>query len=243
MHRRRPRPRQPLPPRRDVVPLPRRRASRATRRVAAGAAEIARARVLPPLVVLALAAAGLADRCAPSRAPRCRRRSRSGSEAQRPDHRSVLRRRPAGHRPRLARADLAAARRDRLRPRRRRRHRARRAHRPSRLGHARPRSDLPGAAHRAAARLAADLARRLPRQPALGDLRDLHHRDLADHHQHRGRHPQHPAGLPQRRRGAAAQPARVLLHDHDARRPRPTSSPACASASACPGSPSSRPRC
>ena len=34
---------------------------------------------------------------------------------------------------------------------------------------------------------------------AVGDLRHLHHRDLADHHQHRGRHPQHPAGLPQRR--------------------------------------------
>ena len=31
--------------------------------------------------------------------------------------------------------------------------------------------------------------------------------------------------------------------DHDARRPRPTSSPACASASACPGSPSSPPKC
>ena len=75
----------------------------------------------------------------------------------------------------------------------------RRDHRPVGLGDARSRSDLPGAAHRAAARLAADLARRLPRQPALGDLRDLHHLDLADHHQHCGRHPQHPAGLPQRR--------------------------------------------
>ena len=51
-----------------------------------------------------------------------------------------------------------------------------------------------------AAGLAADLARGLPRQPAVGDLRDLHHLGLADHHQHRGRHPQHPAGLPQRRR-------------------------------------------
>ena len=39
----------------------------------------------------------------------------------------------------------------------------------------------------------------------VGDLRDLHHLDLADHHQYRGRHPQHPAGLSQRRRGAAAQ--------------------------------------
>ena len=38
---------------------------------------------------------------------------------------------------------------------------------------------------------------------------------LADHHQHRGRHPQHPAGLPQRRGGAAAQSSRVLLEDHD----------------------------
>ena len=130
---------------------------------------------------------------------------------QGPDRRSVLRHRPAGHRARLARADVAAARRHRLRPRRPHRHRARHPHRPVGVGHARARPDLPGAAHRPAAGLAADLAGRLPRQPAFGDLRDLHHLGLADHHQHRGRHPQHPAGLPQRRAGAAAEPARVLL--------------------------------
>ena len=94
-----------------------------------------------------------------------------------------------------------------------------------------------------AARLAADLAGGVPRQPAVGDLRDLHHRGLADHHQHRGRHPQHPAGLPQRRRGAAAQPSRVLLEDHDPVGGALHLHRACASASACPGSPSSPPRC
>ena len=88
-------------------------------------------------------------------------------------------------------------------------------HRPIGLGDARARSDLPSAAHDAAARLAADVARCVSRQPAVGDLRDLHHFGLADHHQHRGRHSQHSAGLSQRRRRAAAQPARVLLEDHD----------------------------
>ena len=44
----------------------------------------------------------------------------------------------------------------------------------------------------------------------VGDLRDLHHRDLAHHHQYRGRYPQHPAGLSQHRRGSAAQSVRVL---------------------------------
>ena len=131
------------------------------------------------------------------------------------DRRSVLRRRPAGHRARLARADLAAA-------------------RAIGYGLAGVIGIALGAiigqsvwAMRgldpifqvlrtdAAAGLAADLARGVPRQPAVGDLRDLHHLDLADHHQHRGRHPQHPAGLPQRRAGAAAEPARVLLQDHD----------------------------
>ena len=120
---------------------------------------------------------------------------------------------------------------------------ARHADRPVGLGDARARPDLPGAAHDLAARLAADLARRVPRQPAVGDLRDLHHLGLADHHQHRGRHPQHPAGLPQRRGGAAAQPARVLLEDHDPVGGALHLHRACASASACPGSPSSRRKC
>ncbi len=39
--------------------------------------------------------------------------------------------------------------------------------------------------HRAAAGLAAAVAGGVPRRPAVGDLRHLHHRDLADHHQHR----------------------------------------------------------
>jgi nitrate/nitrite transport system permease protein len=51
---------------------------------------------------------------------------------------------------------------------------------------------------------------------SLGDLRDLHHLDLAGDHQHGRRRPQHPAGLPQRRQGAAAEPDRVLLQDHAA---------------------------
>ncbi len=96
-----------------------------------------------------------------------------------------------------------------------RRYRARHAGRPVGLGDARARSAVPGAAHDSAARLAAAVARRLPGRPALGDLRHLHHLGLADHHQHRGRHPQHPAGLPQRRRGRAAQSAGILLQDHD----------------------------
>ena len=53
------------------------------------------------------------------------------------------------------------------------------------LGDARPRPDLPGAAHRAAAGLAAAVAGGFRDSPSLGDLRDLHHLDLADHHQHR----------------------------------------------------------
>ena len=120
---------------------------------------------------------------------------------------------------------------------------ARHAGRPIDLGDARARSDLPGAAHRAAARLAAAVAGGVPQRPAVGDLRDLHHRDLADHHQHRGRHPQHPAGLSQRREGAAAQPVRVLLQDHGAGGRALHLHRACASASACRGSRSSRPKC
>ena len=54
-------------------------------------------------------------------------------------------------------------RRHRLQLRRRGRHRAGRADRPEHLGDARPRSDLPGPAHRAAARLAAAVAGGLPR--------------------------------------------------------------------------------
>ena len=112
------------------------------------------------------------------------------------------------------------------------------------VGDARPRPDLPGAAHGAAAGLAAAVAGGVPRRPPLGDLRHLHHRDLADHHQHRRRHPQHPAGLPQRRpRAAPHRRFEYFAQDHAARRRRPTSSPACASASACRGSRSSRPRC
>ena len=120
---------------------------------------------------------------------------------------------------------------------------ARHAGRPIDLGDARARSDLPGAAHRAAARLAAAVARGVPQRPAVGDLRHLHHRDLADHHQHRGRHPQHPAGLSQRRQGAAPQPARVFLQDHGAGGGALHLHRACASASACRGSPSSPPKC
>ena len=93
-----------------------------------------------------------------------------------------------------------------------------------------------------AARLAAAVARRVPRRPALGDLRDLHHLDLADHHQHRGRHPQHPAGLPQRRRRGAAQSAGVFRQDHDPGG-RALHLHGFASASACRGSRSSRPKC
>src|SRR5216683_2990345 len=84
------------------------------------------------------------------------------------------------------------------------------------LGHARARPDLPGAAHGSAARLAAAVAGRVPQWPAVRDLRHLHHRDLAGHHQHRGRHPQHSAGLSQRRAGPPPQSLRVLLQDHGA---------------------------
>ena len=159
------------------------------------------------------------------------------------DRRSVLRPRRPRQGPVLAHVGEPAARGVRLCARGHRRRRARHAGRPVDLGDARPRSDLPGAAHRAAARLAAAVARGVPQRPAVGDLRDLHHRDLADHHQHRGRHPQHPAGLSQRRAGAAAQPARVLLQDHGAGGGALHLHRACASASACRGSPSSRPRC
>ena len=57
------------------------------------------------------------------------------------------------------------------------------------MGHARPRPAVPGAAYRAATGLAAAVPGRLPGQQPLGDLRDFHHRDLADHHQHLGGHP------------------------------------------------------
>src|SRR5712692_7935404 len=50
---------------------------------------------------------------------------------------------------------------------------------------------------------------------SLAAFRDVHHLDLADHHQHRGRHPQHPAGLPQCRSGGSAQSAGILYEDHD----------------------------
>ena len=56
---------------------------------------------------------------------------------------------------------------------------------------ARPRPDLSGVAHGAAARLAAAGARRFPRRPAVGDLRHLHHLDLADPDQHVGRRTQY----------------------------------------------------
>ena len=122
------------------------------------------------------------------------------------DHRSVLR--PRWHRqgPLLASLREPAARRRRLRAGGGRRHRARHAGRPVGVGHARARSHVPGAADGAAAGVAAAVARRVPRRAALRDLRDLHHGDLADHHQHGRRHPQHPAGLPQRGCRAAAQP-------------------------------------
>ena len=65
----------------------------------------------------------------------------------------------------------------------------------SNWAHRGPRSDLPGAAHGAAAGLAADLAGGVPPGQSIGAVRDLHHLDLADHHQHRRRRAQHPAGL------------------------------------------------
>ena len=46
----------------------------------------------------------------------------------------------------------------------------RHAHRPIRVGHARPRSDFPGSPHGAAAGLAADFARGVPRCAAVRDL-------------------------------------------------------------------------
>jgi nitrate/nitrite transport system ATP-binding protein len=137
-----------------------------------------------------------------------------GSEGS--DPRSVLRQRPAGHRPRLARAHLVAARGDRLRLA---------AVVGVLLGAVIGQSvwamrgldpifqvlrTVPPLAW-----LPISLAAFRDSQP-VGDLRDLHHRHLADHHQHGGRHPQHPAGLSQRRARAAAQPDRVLLQDHDA---------------------------
>ena len=76
-----------------------------------------------------------------------------------------------------------------------------------------------------------------------GDLRHLHHRDLAGDHQHRRRHPQHSAGLPNVAKVLRLNRFEYLLRRSCCRRRRPTSSPACASASASPGSRSSRPRC
>lgn len=134
---------------------------------------------------------------------------------QGPDHRSVLCRRTAGHRARSSRPHVASACRSRLWSCQCGGCAGRRDYRPVGLGDARSRSDLPGDAHRSAAGLVADFARGLPRQQSLGDLRDLHHLDLADHHQHRGRHPQHSAGLSQRRRRGPAESARVLLENHD----------------------------
>ena len=66
------------------------------------------------------------------------------------------------------------------------------------------RPDFPGASYSAAAGMAADLARGLWRCAALGDLRDLHHRCLAGHHQHSGWHPEYPARLPERGQGPSA---------------------------------------
>src|SRR6476660_2269916 len=84
------------------------------------------------------------------------------------------------------------------------------------MGDAGTRPDLSGAADCPTARLAALVTGRFPRRATVGDLRNLHHRDLADHHQYRGRYPQHPAGLSQRGRSVAAQPVRILRKDHGA---------------------------
>ena len=133
------------------------------------------------------------------------------------DHRSVLRqrRRRQGHV--LAPRREPEARGARVLARGRGRGRARRADRTIHARLSRSRSDLPGAAHRAAARVAAALARRVPAGRSLGDLRHLHHGDLADHPEHRGRDPRDPGGLRERRARAAPVAARVLLQDHAAR--------------------------
>ncbi len=65
---------------------------------------------------------------------------------------------------------------------------------------------------------AADFVGRLHGLRPLRHLRDLHHCDLDDHHQHCRRGPRHPARLPQRCRRPAAQPSGVLFQDHDPRR-------------------------
>ena len=110
--------------------------------------------------------------------------------------------------------------------------------------HARPRSDLPGAAHDPAARLAAAVARRLPRRPAVGDLRHLHHRRS-------GRSSSTPRSASATSRDdyrnvarvIRLNPPRVLRQDHAAGGRPLHLHRASGSASASRGSPSSPPRC
>ena len=195
----------------------------------------------------AAAGAGGADRCLAVPRQRAERDAAAADQGlgrcAGPDRRPLLRPGRAGQGAVLASAGQPAAGGARLRAGGRRRHPAGAAGRHLRLRHARARPDLPGAADGAAAGLAAAGAGRLPGGAALGDLRDLHHLDLADHHQHRGRRAQRAAGLPQRRRGDPAARPGLLLEDRAAggralhlHRPQ-------ASASACPGWRSSRPRC
>ncbi len=133
------------------------------------------------------------------------------------DLRSVLRQWRSGQGSVLAYLGSHPARSLRLLARCRRRHRAWHAGWPVGLGHAWPRSDLPGVAHHSAAGLAARWRSRLSGRSAVGDLRDLHHLDLADHHQLRlsvsGIIPQ---DLSQRRRRGAAQSGGVFLESHTA---------------------------
>jgi nitrate/nitrite transport system permease protein len=108
--------------------------------------------VVPPLIVLTLPPVGLADRGV-------------GPKATLPTPIKIWQDAKdlivdpgscwaAGHRSRLARADLTPARGHRLRPRGRCRRGAGRAGRAKPVGDARPRPDLPGAPHGAAAGLA-----------------------------------------------------------------------------------------
>ena len=124
------------------------------------------ANVIPPVMILAifLGLVGIP-------------RQRAGGDAAaaiqgldrqlRPDRRPVLRPRRARQGAVLAPRRQPAARGARLHHRRRRRHPDRAADRHLALRHARARPDLPGAAHRAAAGLAAAVAGRLPRGAAL----------------------------------------------------------------------------
>ncbi len=193
---------QAAPPRRPTVPSHRRRrkARRRSRPRVADRRAGSASNVVPPLVDARRppAASGRSSASRPAR--RCRRRARSGAKRYDLIVRSVLRQRPAGYRPGLAGADLAAARGHRLRPGGDRRRRCSARWSASRSGRcaASTRSSRSCAPCRRWPGCRLSLAAFRDSRP-IGDLRDLHHLDLADHHQHGGRRPQHPAGLPQRR--------------------------------------------